>query len=192
MIKTLASIYSIQDAILAVKQLKQKLIQKKEITVANRIRFYIYGDGPERVNLQNLIIQEQMQDCVFLKGKIPNCEVVQVLNQLDVFCVTSLLESFGVAVIEAMACEVPVVATKTDGFCEVMKDQETGYLVNIGKVEEIAEALEKILKNEELSEKMGKNGRKRVIENYDWDKNVEMMKGIYIKMMKKGRKNEEN
>ena len=57
-------------------------------------------------------------------GKIPNEKVPEALNKLDIFCVTSILnsESFGVAVVEAMACEVPVVATDVDGFREVVDE----------------------------------------------------------------------
>lgn len=180
-VKALKEKYGIEYAILAIKKLKDKLKNEQKEELSNSIKLYIYGDGEEKEKLQNLIEKENLQDGVFLMGKIPNYEVPKVLNSFDVFCATSILnsESFGVAVVEAMACEVPVVATKTDGFCEVMRDGETGYLVQKRNVEEIANRLEKILNDRELAKQMGFNGRKRVIENYNWKDNVNYMKKIY-------------
>lgn len=183
-VKTLKSLYGIEYGILAVKHLKNKLLNEGKNELSQSIQFHIYGDGEEKEKLEELIKKEQLQDCVFLKGKIPNNEVPNVLNNIDVFCVTSNKESFGVALLEAMACEVPVVATDADGFCEVMVDGQTGYIVEKKNVEKIAEALEKLLKNKEQRIQFGKNGRKRVIENYNWEDNVKKMEEIYIRMEK--------
>lgn len=183
-VKTLKSVYGIEYGILAVKLLKNKLLNEGKKDLAQNMQFHIYGDGEEKEKLEELIKKEQLQDCVFLKGKIPNNEVPNVLNNIDVFCVTSNKESFGVALLEAMACEVPVVATNADGFSEVMIDGKTGYIVEKKNVEQIAEALEKLLKDKEQRIQFGKNGRKRVIEKYNWEDNVKKMEKIYIKFQK--------
>lgn len=181
-IKTLNnSIYGIDVGILAVKRLIDKLISNKEAELANKIIFNIYGDGPDKNQLQKLIKDNELEDVVFLKGKIPNDKVPKALNELDIFCITSNKESFGVAVIEAMACELPVVATNADGFCEVMEDNKTGYIVEKENIEQIAEILEKLLRDKNLRQKLGKNGRTRVLEKYNWKKNVEYMCEIYNK-----------
>ena len=189
-VKTLEPKYGIEYAILAVKKLKEKLVKDNEEKLANSIKLYIYGEGKLRGELEKLIRVNNLQETAFLKGRIPNDEVPIALNNMDVFCITSNSESFGVSVVEAMACEVPVIATKVDGFMEVMEDGKTGILVEKKNVEEITQALEKLLKNSLDRKEYGKNGRERVIKYYNWKNNVETMENIYIniveKEMKKG------
>lgn len=183
-IKTLEPKYGIKYAILAVKDLKNRLIKNKEEELADSIKLYIYGNGKEKESLEELIKDNQLQDSIFLMGRIPNEEVPNVLNKLDVFCATSILdsESFGVAVVEAMACEVPVVATNVDGFCEVMENNITGILVERKNISQISKALETILRDRQKRIDYGKNGRKRVLKNYDWKNNVAYMSSIYKKI----------
>ena len=178
-IKSLKEVYGIEYGILAVKILKEQLIKEGEENLAKSIKFDIYGEGPKREELEETIIKENLQDTIFLRGAIPNEKVPEILSNLDVFCVTSNTESFGVSLIEAMACEVPIVATNADGFCEVMEDGVTGYIVQTKNSEQIALALKKIIKNRSKAKIMGINGRKRVLEKYNWNKNVETMIQIY-------------
>ncbi len=182
-IKSLEEKYGIEYLILGVEELLNDL-KDKDNSLVDKIKLYIYGDGNQREYLENLITSHKLHNNVFLMGKIPNNEVPKVLNMFDVFCVTSILESFGVAVVEAMACELPVVATKADGFCEVMVNGETGYLVEKKNIKEIALGLKKIFDDKELAKKIGKNGRNRVLKNYSWDENVKYMEEIYDKISK--------
>ena len=124
-----------------------------------------------------------MNDTIFLKGRIPNTEVPDVLNQFDVFCAASIVnsESFGVAIVEAMSCEVPVIATKIDGFSEVMVDQKTGLMIEKEDYKAISDALEYMYNNKDKRIEFGKNGRKRVLDNYDWYKNVKMLVDVLEK-----------
>ena len=109
-----------------------------------------------------------------------------MLNTIDIFCVTSILnsESFGVAVVEAMACEVPVIATDVDGFKEVVNDNITGYKVKRKNIEEIAQKIEKLVIDKEQRTKMGKAGRRKVLKEYDWKENVKTMENIYEEILK--------
>lgn len=191
-IKTLEPKYGIKYAILAVKDLINRLIRNKEEELANSIKLYIYGKGKEKESLEKLIDKNKLQDSVFLMGRIPNEEVPDALNKLDVFCATSILdsESFGVAVVEAMACEVPVVATNVDGFSEVMENGVTGILVERKNISQISLALEKMLKDKKKRKEYGKNGRERVIKNYNWKDNVAYMSSIYKKIYDDTKKEE--
>lgn len=187
-VKTLKEKYGIKYAILAVKYLKDKLISNHEEELANSIKFYIYGDGEQKNELQELINNNNLQQYVFLMGKIPNNKVPEVLNTFDVFCATSNNESFGVSVVEAMSCALPVVATNADGFCEIVDDNVTGYLVKKQNIVEIANRLENILKNKDLALNFGKKGRESVLKNYDWCDNVKTMVSVYYEIIA----NEEN
>lgn len=184
-IKALEEKYGIEYLILGVEELLNNL-KNKDSSLASKIKLYIYGDGSQREYLENLITSHNLNNNVFLMGKIPNNEVPNKLNEFDVFCASSILnsESFGVAVVEAMACEVPVIATDTDGFCEVMVNGETGYLVEKKNIKELASGLKKFFDDRELAKKLGKNGRNRVLKNYSWDKNVKYMEEIYNKISK--------
>lgn len=179
-VKTLEEKYGIKYAILAVKKLKEDLIKNGNKQLADKIKYYIYGNGSQKEVLLKQIEDEKLENDVFLMGKIPNNRVPEVLNNMDIFIAPSVVnESFGVAVVEAMACELPVVATNVDGFCEVVDDNVTGYIVKRKDINSIADALEKLMSSSETRKIMGKNGRKRVIENYDWNKNVGIMEKIY-------------
>ena len=186
-IKTLEDKYGIEYGILAVKKLIENLQSKGKKDEASRIRMYIYGDGSKKKYLEQLIIDNNLKNIVFLKGKISNSLVPKALNEFDIFCATSVIdsESFGVAVVEAMSCELPVVATDVDGFKEVMIENKTGYLVQRKNIDKIAEALQKLVENPEDRSKMGIEGRKRVEENYNWVDNVKKMKKIYEKLASK-------
>ena len=184
-IKTLEEVYAIDDLIKSVNILKQRLINNKEFEIANKLKCYIYGEGYKKIELELLIKELKLENTVFLKGKIPNYEVSKALNKFNVFCATSICESFGVAVVEAMACEIPVVVTATDGFKEIVDNNINGFVVNVKDVNEISNKIEILLKNKELAEKFAKNGREKVLKMYDWNKNVENMEKIYNKIISK-------
>lgn len=187
LVKTLEKKYAISDLILAFNKLKTNIKDKiKDIN----LKLYIYGQGNQEKTLKDLIKDLNLQDSVFLKGQIKNDEVPRVLNSFDLFCATSISESFGVAVVEAMACGLPVVATDADGFKEVVVNGKTGLIVKRHNIEEIANALEKLILNKEERIQFGLNARKRVLEKYDWKKNVQNMMELYENIMLKYKKGE--
>ncbi|MGN1270357.1 MAG: glycosyltransferase [Clostridia bacterium] len=186
-IKKLEKKYGIEYLILGVKKLIDKLNTNGEKSLADSIKLYIYGKGNQREELENLVKRNNLSKQVFFMGAIPNDIVPEKLSELDVFCATSILnsESFGVAVVEAMACELPIIATDVDGFSEVMVNNETGYIIERKNIDQIATNIEKLLRDKELRIRFGKNARKRVVENYNWLDNVEYMKEIYMKLIEK-------
>ena len=139
----------------------------------------IYGDGSLKKELIALTQELAVKDDVHFNGTIPNTQVPDVLNSFDVFVNCSKAESFGVAVVEAMACKIPVIVTDTEGFKEVVVDGKTGIVLKDRKPETMADALTLLLHDKELSSEMGENGRKRVLDIYDWDKNVTLMENLY-------------
>lgn len=186
-VKTLSPKYGISDAINSINILLNKLRDTGYIDIANAIRYDIYGKGPLKDKLQSQINNLGLEKVVNLLGYIQNLDVPEKLRNFDIFLASSTLssESFGVAVVEAMACELPIVATKVPGFTEVVADCETGFLVNIKDPLAISEALYKLIINKELREKMGKKGRERVLTLYNWEDNVTYMEKIYVESLKK-------
>lgn len=145
----------------------------------------IYGGGHLLEELKQLTCRLGVEQVVMFYGTIPNTEVPKVLNTFDIFVNCSKQESFGVAIVEAMACMLPVVATDTPGFREVVDDGKTGLVLKDRRPETMAEALSKLLEDKELCQKFGYNGRKKVLAEYDWNKNVETMENLYRNLVKK-------
>lgn len=147
----------------------------------------IIGKGDEKEILQKKVNEMGIEHIVNFIGEIENSKVPEYLNQMDVFVALSRLdsESFGVAVVEAMACECPVVASAVDGFKEVMVDGETGYIVPYNDPKTAAEKIQKLVDDNGLKKYFGQMGRQRVCKLYDWSDNVDTMMNIYQNILNK-------
>lgn len=172
-VKTLRRNYRIDTVIKAAAT----LAKDPSITQDYELRFDIYGDGPLRHELQLLIDENNLSKIVTLKGGIPNADVPKVLSGMDIFCVTSEHESFGVAVVEAMLMRLPVVATDVDGFREVLGND--GLLANVGDPEDVADKLRLLITKPELRKQLGKSAQQRAEELYNWKDNVKTMLATY-------------
>lgn len=107
-------------------------------------------------------------------GYVENKEIPGWLRSFDVLVNPSVCrESFGVSVLEASACGLPVIVSNAGGLTEVCVDGKTGILVEMGNVKDLAEAVVRLAKNPKLCQNMGQAGRKLVIEKYNWQNNVE-------------------
>ncbi len=130
-------------------------------------RLVMVGDGSERTNCEHRARCLGVYDkCVFV-GKQPN--IVDYLSASDVLLLPSEQESFGLAALEAMACEVPVIASRVGGIPEVVTDGETGFLSEVGNVEKMATDAARLLSDEELRRDMGKRAREFAVTNYRTD-----------------------
>ena len=89
-------------------------------------------------------------------------DIVDVINAYDIFCLPSLWEAFGIVFLEAMYLKKPVVATRVDGIPEVVEDGESGFLVPPQNPRAIADALIRLLKDEQLCASLGERGHLRV------------------------------
>jgi glycosyltransferase involved in cell wall biosynthesis len=177
-IKTLKPKYGLEYLLRAFRKVNDHFAMK-EIEV----RLVVYGEGPELKRLVDLARECDIAEKVFFMGRIPNTSVPSALAEIDVFVVSSVLdsESFGVAAVEAMACEVPVVVSDVDGLKEVVDHGATGYVVPRKNTEAMANAIIALLLDSHLRREMGRNGRKNVLDNYEWSKNVEAMLSLYRK-----------
>jgi N-acetyl-alpha-D-glucosaminyl L-malate synthase BshA len=132
-----------------------------------KTRLVMVGDGSERQNAEHrarcLGIYEQ---CSFV-GKQPR--IVDYLSASDVLLLPSEQESFGLAALEAMACEVPVIASRVGGLPEVVTDGETGYLSPVGDVDKMAADAARLLSDDKLRKEMGRRARESAITRYRTD-----------------------
>jgi len=130
-------------------------------------RLVMVGDGSERTNVEHKARCLGVYDkCVFV-GKQP--KIVDYLSAADVLLLPSEQESFGLAALEAMACEVPVIASRVGGVPEVVSDGETGFLSEVGDVEKMAEDAARLLTDATLRREMGKRARESALARYRTD-----------------------
>lgn len=127
-------------------------------------RLLMIGDGPERLAAFELAQRLGVIGRVQFLGSFP--EVQSVLGICDLFLLPSSKESFGLAALEAMACEVPVVAARAGGIPEVVIDGVTGVLAEVGDVDAMAHAALEILRNRDLYQRMGQAARRRAVEQF--------------------------
>ena len=175
-VKTLATVYGIDTLIEAFAIVKQQMPSMK-------LRLIIAGEGKEKANLKNLSMKLGVADYVDFLGKIPNSDVPQLYANVDVYVSLSRKESFGVAAIEAMACEVPVVVSDADGFKEVVRDATCGFIVPMNDAAKAAEKIMFLLQNRDFAKEMGVTAREFVVKNYSWTASVDKMMSIYKEMI---------
>ena len=130
-------------------------------------RLVMVGDGSERTNVEHRARCLGVYDkCVFV-GKQPN--IVDYLSAADVLLLPSDQESFGLAALEAMACEVPVIASRVGGIPEVVTDGETGFLSEVGDLDKMAGDAARLLSDLTLRRGMGKRARESAVTRYRTD-----------------------
>ncbi len=153
------------------------------------LKLLIVGDGNERKPLEKMVENLDLKDKVHFTGMVSHLQVSQYHKIIDIFAALSEEESFGVAIVEAGACEKPVVVSDAGGLPEVVDDGVTGFVVERKNSYAASKALEILVLDEELRVRMGVAGRKRVEKLYKWKDNVDMMVDIYKNILEMKRKN---
>jgi glycosyltransferase involved in cell wall biosynthesis len=178
-VKTLAPKYGITTLVKAFYEAKRK-VSNHDLDIANKMRLRIVGDGPQLNEINDLIKDLNLNSITKITGTIPNDKVPNELRNFDIYCAfsESESESFGVAIIEASACGIPVIVNKIGGLTEVTIDKITGIQVEKGNIHEASEAILKLVLNKELRLDMGKSGRDFVLNNFEWEDNVDYMVNI--------------
>lgn len=148
------------------------------------IRLTIVGDGAQKEKLKYKVEELNIRDKVFFEGLQAKENLEDYYNSFDLVVVPSRFEAFGLTAIEAMSYEVPVVASKADGLKEVIEDKVSGILVSTEEPKEYAKEILILIKDKNLREKIGRNGRKRVLDNFSFDNFVKMTISLYKQLLK--------
>ena len=120
-----------------------------------------------------------MDKYVSFTGFISPESVVEYYQKMSIFIAVSTRESFGVSILEAAACEVPAITSDVGGLPEVNKHNETGLVISPKSPGELAKAIKKLVNNNNLRERMGKKARQRVIQEFNWEANIQKMISVY-------------
>lgn len=153
-------------------------------------RLVMVGDGSERTNAEHRARCLGIYDRCSFVGKQP--KIVDYLSVSDVLLLPSEQESFGLAALEAMACEVPVVASRVGGVPEVVSDGETGFLSNVGDVEKMGKDAARLLADKELRQEMGNRARESAVSRYRTEIVIPQYLKFYESVLTKKQENSQN
>jgi colanic acid/amylovoran biosynthesis glycosyltransferase len=146
--------------------------------------FEIVGDGQQRRHLEELIVRLHLEDRVKLLGSRPNEQLVEFYRRASVFFMPCVrmpdgdMDGIPVAMMEAMACEVPVVSTAISGIGELVEDGVTGRLAMEKDVEGLAEILKEVLGDRKKLEWMGRMSRERILKEFNIWENAAKLRGL--------------
>lgn len=133
------------------------------------VSIYIAGTGSQEIKLKRLIKELDIEENVTFLGYISEDEKYSYFKSTDICVFPSIYEPFGIVLLEAMACEKPVVASNTGGIPFVVEDGKTGILFGCGNIGDLATKIVILLKDKELQGKMGRAGKERS-KQFTWEK----------------------
>ena len=149
------------------------------------VHFLVIGDGPDEARLREQAAQLGVAPRVHFCGRIAHQQLPQLLTQADMLVQPSLgEESFGITLVEAMACGLPVLASNQGGMTEIVLPGLTGELLPAGEVESWRGALTQLLQQPEKMRAMGAAGRKRAVAEFTWAANAARLE----RLLQDGRK----
>ncbi len=152
---------------------------KQVVKTQPSTRFVIVGDGPLKTQLTGSLAAANLTGNFTFKSGLTEEELAAMYGCADVFVLPSIQEGQGIVLLEASASEKPVVAFNIGGVNEVVINGETGLLASRGSVDELTEALQKLLGDADLRRRMGSAGRRFVVENFTWDVCAQKMLEVY-------------
>lgn len=144
-------------------------------------KFYLIGDGSDLNFYKNIINSKNLETYFEVTGRIPFAEISNYHNLMDIFLNVSIddSESFGVATVEAMACEKPVIVTNVGGLMEVVDRGKFGIVIPKKDANALADAIDKLIMDPEGTVQLGQRARQNVLDRYNWNENLEKMITIY-------------
>jgi len=145
------------------------------------VHLLLVGDGPDRAKVERYCRECDTCDVITFIGNLPLVE--EVLAGADLFLLPSETESFGLAALEALSCEVPVIATRVGGLPEVVDHGSTGFLFPVGEVEAMAEAAIELLGDDEKRAQFGREARRQAIERFREEVVVERYRDVYRRVV---------
>ena len=149
-------------------------------------RLHFGGGGSQQAALQREAARLGVAERVVFHGDIAQADAPAFLRGLDIFAMPSRADAFGVAAVEAQSCGLPVVASRVGGVPEVVRADETGLLVPPDDVPALRVALQRLVDNAALRERLGAAGPPWVKRRYAWQQNLDEMLAVYQRVASSG------
>lgn len=146
----------------------------------------VAGDGSDRGPAEAILRKANRADRATFLGSVPAETVEKVLGACDVLTLPSALEGMPYVILEAMACSLPVVATRVFGIPEMVVDGETGLLIELGDSRALGAALAKVLTDPALRGEMGRRARERFEQLFTLDRQLGAIQDLYTSLAREG------
>ena len=160
---------------------------KKVLVRFKNIHLVIIGDGVLRQELKEYAKSEKIDGNIHFEGYKENA--IRLMGEFDVFVHPSRWEGFGLVFLEAMASDLPIVATRVGAIPEIIEHGKTGILVEVDDSKALADGICKLLSNPSLARDMGNSGRRRLEENFTLDSMVDATTELYFRLLSKPQPN---
>ncbi len=147
-----------------------------------RVRLRLVGAGPDEASLRQCAAAGTEETIVF-EGAVNQDRIRELYRTADLFCIPSFAEGIPVVLMEAMAMEIPCVSTCITGIPELIRDGIDGLLIAPSDLEGLVSALATLIDDADLRERIGRSGRTRVLEQYDLNRSVEVLAGIFAERL---------
>ena len=143
----------------------------------------IVGGGPRRESLERLVEELGVADVVTLTGALGHDDVLERYAAADVFCLPSFGEGIPVVLMEAMAMQLPVVASRVMGIPELVDHGRSGLLVTPGRTDLLVDAIVTLAADEQLRAKMGRAGREKVLSDFNLDDSARKLRTLFSELI---------
>jgi glycosyltransferase involved in cell wall biosynthesis len=164
----------------------QYLIKAAEIALKYRpnLRFSLVGDGPLKPAMMQMVAEHGLSKAINFLGVMNQGELSKIMGKCSIVVLSSFKEGFPRVLLEAMACEKPVVVFDIPGVNELIQNEKNGIVVQLRDSRSMAQAIIRLFDDEDLRVKLGRIGRRLVLENYNWDVVIEKIEKLYHEAIK--------
>mgnify|MGYP001109534124 CR=1 FL=1 len=149
------------------------------------IKLMMVGEGPLYGQVVRLVNKLGIKDRVIFTGRIPNADLPQYYCAANVFVITSHYDNFPNTVLEAMACELPVIGTRVGGIPQQIKDGVNGFLIENNNLGEFKDTVLKLVNNKSLCKEIGERNREVVKGKYNWPISARKFLEVYEQILKR-------
>lgn len=177
---TVGRMHGVKDQLTLVKAFIHLI--EKDSSLKNRLRLMLVGDGPLREQAQEMLDKANLGAIAWLSGE--RNDIPQILRGMDLFVLPSLAEGVSNTILEAMATDLPVIATDVGGNPDLVSEGDTGFLVPKVDPIEMAKAIGRYLENSELMEQHGRNSLKRIQDGFNLSSMVNHYLTVYDYVIK--------
>ena len=161
------------------------LIKSLDKLVKNgrNIRLHLIGDGPDRISLENEAARRSLKSHILFHGSVSQKHIHDFYNKADIFVSASFAEGIPIVLMEAMAMEIPCVATNINGIPELIRPGIDGLLVSPSDIDLLEQALITLMDDPDLRLKLGRSGRRRVMDKYDLTVNMAHLSRVFTRRL---------
>lgn len=161
------------------KGIEHLVVALRRILIERKVKLRLVGDGPQRARVERLVERLGLEQNVIFQGGVDRNEVARLMSQGSLFVLPSVKEGLPVVLLEAMASELPVIASNIPGVAEVISDGQNGLLFQPQDTEALAKAVLTLLDDRNLARRLGSNARKTALQRYSWELMLKSLNRVY-------------